>query len=73
MVQINSNRRPCAALLLYRLVRAFKVSQTHWVTENPFPWELNVNYNDATKALLLNRETGDVYYINPNMALQNNK
>lgn len=36
------------------------------VTENPFPWELNVNYNDATKALLLNRETGDVYYLNPN-------
>ena len=37
------------------------------VTENPYPYELNVNYNDATKALLLNRETGDVYYLNPNM------
>ena len=37
------------------------------VTENPYPYELNVNYNDATKALLLNRETGDVYYLNPNL------
>ena len=28
------------------------------VTENPYPYELKVNYDDATKALLLNRETG---------------
>jgi len=45
------------------------------VTENPYKYELKVNYDDATKALLLNRETGDVYYLNPNYVpgkLQNN-
>ena len=41
-------------------------NQVIQVIEDPFPWEITVNYDEATKALLLNKKTGEVYYLNPN-------
>ena len=58
-----------SASLLFVILGATTQHDTHQtiqVTENPYKWEIKVNYDEATKALLLNRETGDVYYLNPN-------